>query len=314
MLTFDPTLFAPSAVTPETAAFVADLEATLAQLPSTNDIPVTETRRARDAGEGIFPFGGPLEGSYWHDIPTGRLRISPAQGTPRAIYLHIHGGGWALGRPSHFDKGNQALAAEAGVTVVSVEYRLAPEHPWPACREDCVAAAKWVLEHGLAEFGTDTIIIGGESAGGHLTTVTALALREAGLMHRIKGLVLNYGCFDLAMTPSMAAWGGRSLVLNTPVMAWFADMLDPAHAHRSGPELSPLRAALHDLPPALFQIGTEDPLLDDSLMMAARWVGAGNTAELAVYPGGVHAFDAFDLTITQEFRERQAAFVTACIG
>ncbi|MBB5516371.1 acetyl esterase/lipase [Rubricella aquisinus] len=313
MLTIDPKLFHPSAISEETAAFLARLEAQLADLPATNEMPVEETRAARDAGQGVFPSGGPLDGSEWRDIPGGRVRISPAPGTPRALYLHIHGGGWALGRPSHFDKGCQRLAAAAGVTVVSVEYRLAPEHPWPACRDDCLNAALWLLEHGVAEFGTDQVLIGGESAGGHLTAVTALALKERGLADRLAGLVLNYGLFDLRLTGSMRNWGTRKLILNTPVVEWFADMLDPGAAHRGGPGLSPLLADVSDMPPALFQIGTADPLLDDTLLMAAHWAGAGNETSLAVYPGGVHAFDAFDLEIAREYHARLAAFVSGCL-
>jgi acetyl esterase/lipase len=293
-LTLDPYLFTDAAISDQTRAFNARLEAMLAELPATHEVPPEITRAARDEGKGI------------------RVRISPApSGAPRALYLHIHGGGWTLGRPSYDDARNQALAASADVTVISIEYRLAPEHCWPAQREDCLAALQWVLGPARDIFGTERIILGGESAGAHLAMTTALALRN---MQRsaIAGLVLNYGVFDLTLTPSAANWGERKLILNSPSIAWFVDNLDPGGHQRAGDGLSPLKAPLHDLPPALFQIGTADPLIDDTVMMATRYATAGNDTEVAVYPGGVHAFDAFqELDIARAARARLATFVRA---
>ncbi|MGB0498092.1 MAG: alpha/beta hydrolase [Rubricella sp.] len=315
MLTIDPALFTDDAISDETRAFNARFEAELSALPPTHTVPVELTRKARDEGRGLFPSGGPLDGSDWVEIPgapgTGRVRVSRAPGRPRGLVLHIHGGGWSLGRPCHFDRQCQGLARDAGVTVVSVEYRLAPEHPWPAQREDCLAAAKWLMGAGAERFGADRVAIVGESAGAHLAACSAIALRDLKRSEPLAGLVLNYGCFDLTLTPSMARWGERQLVLSTPTVQWFVDNLDPKGHQRTGAGLSPLKADLKGLPPALFQIGTMDPLLDDSLMMASRWSSAGNRAELAVYPGGIHAFDQFDLAIAREFHARQAAFVAS---
>jgi acetyl esterase/lipase len=194
--------------------------------------------------------------------------------------------------------------------VVSVQYRLAPEHPWPACAEDCEAAALWAL----GEFG-GPMLIGGESADGHLSAVTLLRLRARGLAGQVAGMVLNYGVYDLRLTPSMANWGERYLVLSTPVVAWFCDNLLPGGARppvgRGNPAVSPLMADLGGLVPALFQVGTCDPLIDDTLFMSRRWRAAGNRAELAIYPGGVHAFDMFDLAIAHASRARQDAFLNA---
>lgn len=286
--------FDPGAVAPETAAFNAQLEAALAELPPVHELPPELTRKARAEGRGVFPVAGPLAGSEWRGIAgapggPGRVRLSLPEGAPRGTYLHIHGGGWTLGCPDQYDAYNQRIARATGCRVVSVRYRLAPEHPWPACADDCEAAALWALE----TFG-GPLLIGGESAGGHLSAVTLIRLRRRGLAGRVAGVVLNYGCFDLRMTPSMANWGERYLILSTPVTDWFVrNLLSERSA--ADPEVSPLLADLAGLPPALLQVGTCDPLLDDSLFMAARWRAAGNPAELAVYPGGVHAFDMFDL-------------------
>ena len=311
----DPAQFAPEAITPETAEFVAWLEDTLLSAPKPHEIPVEASRQARDEGRGLFPSGGPLpEGSDWVTMPSGRrVRVSKPAGPSRGIYLHVHGGGWALGRPSHYDTACQAIARDCGVTVVSVEYRLAPEHPFPAGPDDCLAAAEWVL--GENPYGDGPVVIGGESAGAHLALVTALSLRDAGRADRVRGLVLNYGCFDLRLTASARNWGDRQLILSTPTMDFFSDNFVPDKAARAHWRASPIMADLRGLPPALLQIGTEDPLLDDSLLMAVRMTAVGVPAELAVFPGGVHAFDNFtDLAITKDYYARRAAFVSARIG
>ncbi|MEM9010832.1 MAG: alpha/beta hydrolase [Pseudomonadota bacterium] len=309
MLSVDPALFRPEAVSAETRAFLDRIGAQLAELPGQHEIPVEVTRRARDEGRGIFPPGGPLEGSNWLETPAGRLRISEPPGKSRGVYLHIHGGGWSLGRPSHFDGACQHLAKTAEVTVLSVEYRLAPEHVWPANRDDCLAQARWLLEVAEARFGTSRLFIGGESAGAHLSAATLVSLGAE--RSRFAGAILNYGCYDAGMTPSAANWGTRKLVLSTPTIAFFAETVDPDGEMRRDPSGTPLLADLTDMPPALFQVGTEDPLLDDTLQMAARWAGAGAVAELAVYPGGIHAFDNFELEITRQFRARAAAFIAS---
>ncbi|MDT8344350.1 MAG: alpha/beta hydrolase [Thermohalobaculum sp.] len=306
-----PSPFDPAAVAPETAAFNDALEKALALMPLVMSVPPELTRKARAAGRGVFPAAGPLAGSDWVAIPgaaggPARVRVTPGAG--RGTYLHIHGGGWTLGCPDQYDAHNQRIARATGLDVVSVQYRLSPEHRWPGCAEDAEAAARWVLET-----RPGPMVIGGESAGGHLTMVTYLRLAAAGLADRVAGLVLNYGVFDLRMTPSALNWGGRYLILSTPVIDWFAANL-MGEGERADPAASPLLAPLPGrLPPALFQCGTADPLIDDTLFMAARWQVHGR-AETALYPGGVHAFDMFDLAIARDSHARQDAFIRACLG
>lgn len=304
-------LFDPRAVSEETAEFNARLEAQLAPLPRPWTFPPEMVRQARAEGKGALPLLGPRAGSRWQEIdgaPGGpaRVRISEPEGEPRGVYLHLHGGGWTIGAPDQYDAPNQALAKRTGLLVVSVQYRLAPEHPWPAQRHDCMAAARWVLAQ-----SDMPLFIGGESAGGHLSVVTAIGLREEGLGGRVAGLVPSYGVFDLAGSPSCRNWGERYLVLNTRMMDWFFDQVDPDGKARVTPEASPIRADLRGLPAALFSVGTEDPLLDDTLFMAARWRAAGNVAHLSVHPGGVHGFDMFDLAIARNFHAEVADFIAA---
>ena len=292
--------FAAEAIAPETARFNRDLAAQLAELPRPMDVPVELTRKARAEGHGILPLGGPRPGSHWQEIPGGRVRVSLPERAPRGTYLHMHGGGWTFGAPEQSDADCQRIARTTGARVVSVSYRLAPEHRWPAQREDCLAAARWVLET-LEE----PVVIGGESAGAHLAAVVALALRDEG---RMAGCIFNYGMFDLAGTPSVRAWGSTYLILSTPIIRWFVENLTGGEG-LADPALSPLYADLSGMVPALFQCGTADPLLDDTLFMAARWEAAGNHVERRLAPGGVHAFDQFDLAIADAARARRDAFI-----
>ena len=302
-------VFDPGAVSADTAAFNDRLEALLAEAPPMHQFPPQLVRDAKADGKGALPLGGPLEGSDWQDIPgapggPAKVRISEPEGAPKGIYLHIHGGGWTIGSADQYDSSCQQMARDTGMRVISIAYRLAPEHPWPAQKMDCMAGARWVLEHSDLP-----VVMGGESAGAHLAVVTALGLRDEGLIHRIKGLVLYYGVYDLRGTPSARNWGSRNMILSTPVMDWFFDFVDPDGQARERADLSVLLADVVGLPPALFLVGTEDPLLDDTLFMAQRWQAAGNKAELQVYPGGVHGFDAFeDLEIGRESRALAVAF------
>jgi acetyl esterase/lipase len=116
------------------------------------------------------------------------------------------------------------------------------------------------------------------------------------------------------MTPSQRLFGDRRLVLRTTDIRHFADAFLPDVADRRAPDISPLFADLSGLPPALFSIGTSDALLDDTLFMHARWLAAGNQAELAIYPGGAHGFTAFPMTLAREANARMDAFLARAVG
>ena len=202
----------------------------------------------------------------------------------------------------------EALAKQTGLAVVSVGYRLAPEHPHPAAADDCEAAALWLIENARREFGTDRLCIGGESAGAHLAAVTLLRLRDRHRLTPFRGAMLTYGGYDMNLTPSARRWGARNLILSTPIVQKYVDWFAPPGI-RNDPGVSPLLADLSGLPPAIFTIGTLDPLLDDSLFMASRWAAAGNAAELAVHPGGTHAFNAFPIALGRAANQRTYDFL-----
>jgi acetyl esterase len=312
-----------AAVLAETRAFNAELERELASRPSMHTVPVEVTRQARLDGTGPFPAPVYLPERARELAIAGRagqvgLRVIAPEREAVGAYLHIHGGGWALSAANAQDPLLAQLADATGLCAVSVEYRLAPEHPYPAGPDDCEDAALWLLQEGFDALGVPPVAaIGGDSAGGHLSAVTLLRLRDR---HAITGAFAAanfiYGAFDLSMTPSQRNWGERNLILSTPILHHFGNMFLPGLSEeaRRDPDISPLYADLHDMPPALFTVGTLDPLIDDTLFMQARWRAAGAPTELRVWPEAIHGFNAFPLTVTAAAREEQYGFLRHAIA
>jgi acetyl esterase len=298
------------AADPETMQFNRELEQLLHQYPSLTDLTPAEARRLREEGRSAF---GPVVRSEKATDTTilGSLRARLfVPDNPRGAYLHIHGGGWVLGATHHQDPRLEALSEACGLAVISVDYRLAPEHPYPAGLDDCEQAALWLIENSHQRFGTSRLFIGGESAGAHLAVTTLLRLRDRHGLTPFAGANLVYGIYDLRLTPSARAWGDRLLVLNTPIIEWFVNHYTAGFG-LDAPDVSPLLADLRGMPPALFTVGTEDPLLDDTLLMSRLWREAGCSAELEVYPGGAHGFDAFPIAIGRQALRRMWDFLNA---
>jgi len=296
----------PETLLAETRAFNAELERLLTTMPPVNTVPPEESRRARREGRGIFPAPVyvPEARTVEIDGPGGplSLRIIAPEGQATGTFLHLHGGGWTLGESDAQDLRLQRLARDTGLAVVSVDYRLAPENPYPAGPDDCEAAALWLLgEEGQAAVGAPgPRAIGGDSAGGQLAAATLLRLRDRhGIIGAFGAAVLQYGAFDLSMTPSQRLWGERNLVLSGPIIAWFADQFLPMQdrEQRRDPDISPLFAELSGMPPAIFTIGTQDPLLDDTLFMEARWRQAGHPTELRIWPEAPHGFVSLPMSV-----------------
>ena len=311
ILSIDSRLFDRSAIDEETAAFNRQLVESLKTIPPANSQPPSQTRADRESGKSV---SGPIvlsdlavprtirQGA--HEVPVRVFRPDVIKG----VYLHIHGGGWVLGRAHHADLRNEQIARRCQVAVVSVDYRLAPEDPYPAGPDDCEAVALWLAEHARAEFGTNRLIMGGDSAGAHLSVVTLLRLRDRHGFHGFTGANLVYGMYDFSLTPSAANFGDPGLPLPTPVIRWFLDQFVAPDGRRDA-DLSPLYADLSDLPPALFSVGTLDPLLDDSLFMASRWNTAGNSTEIEIYPGGVHGFVGYAYPLATQANARIDQFI-----
>ncbi|MFI0739400.1 alpha/beta hydrolase [Streptomyces sp. NPDC021100] len=220
--------------------------------------------------------------------------LMPAGGPPRGVYLDIHGGGFYMDSAAHGDVRNRELADALGVAVVSVDYRLAPEHPWPAAPDDCEAAALWLVEEAGARFGTSRLAIGGSSAGATLALATLLRLRDRGAAGRFTGAALRFGTYDLsARTPA-----GRRIADEYFLRAYAGHVAD-----RTVPDLSPLYGDLGGLPPTLLVVGAEDVLLEDNLAMAGRLSAAGNEVDLRVYPEAPHGFTGHPTALARTARD-----------
>jgi acetyl esterase/lipase len=316
---FDPALFSDAAIDAETAKLNAQMIELLTGQPEWWIAGPAAFRAARRRGEGPFP--APVMSPRARTITiagkdgnTISLRIIEPQGKARGVYLHLHGGGWVLGGADMQDPMLERIADNSGQAVVAVEYRLAPEHPYPAGPDDCETTAAWLVANAKTEFGTEALTIGGESAGGHLTAVTILRMRDRHGYAGWRGANIVYGAFDLAMTPSQRQFGNTRLVLRTIDMQQFYNAFLPTVTDRRVPDISPLYAELKGLCPALFSVGTRDALLDDTLFMHARWVAAGNKAELAVYPGGAHGFTLFPNDLSKAATARMDVFLNSVLG
>jgi acetyl esterase/lipase len=304
-----------------TRAFNRELAERLAKLVPINVLndPV-RTRADRARGVGAFPAPVRLDDGIDRVVP-GRAGDIPVRvfvpPVVHGVVLHLHGGGWTLGTAAGQDVLLSGLARAARVAVVSVEYRLAPEHPYPAGPEDCEDVAVWLVGNAVPEFGTDRLVIGGESAGAHLSVTTLLRLRDRhGITGAFRAAQLTFGAFDLSMTPSARRWEGDNLVLSGPVMEWFNDQFLPGRdrEQRRDPGISPLYADLTAMPPARFVVGTRDPLLDDTLFMAARWRAAGIPTVLEVVAEAVHGFVAFPIAVARQELARQFGYVADAVA
>jgi acetyl esterase/lipase len=242
-----------------------------------------ELREARAANvPAPLPRGVTVEqvvDSSGREIPV-RIFI-PENTQVRGVYLDIPGGGFYLGPTAGGDTRNSALAESLRIAVVSVDYRLAPENPWPAAPDDCEAVARWLTDHAEARFGTTDLTIGGSSAGATLAMTTLLRLRDTCHAAAFAGAALQFGTYDLSgQTPA-----GRLIADEYFLEAYVGHLAD-----RTVPDVSPVFGDLRDLPPTLLIVGASDVLLEDNLAMAARLSAAGGDVDLRIYPESPHGF------------------------
>lgn len=268
-----------------------------AGIPPTHTLSVEDARRTMLARRALVA-GDPEPVARVEDRqipgPAGALPIrvyAPSAGQLLPVLVYFHGGGWVLGNLDSHDQVCRALANGADCAVVSVDYRLAPEHTFPAAAEDAYAATKWVATN-AAELGGDgtRLAIGGDSAGGNLAAAVALMARDRGgprLTHQLLVYPVTDRAFD---TPSYRE-NAEGYSLHRADMIWFWGHYLAGEADADSPYASPLRA--HDLaglPPALVITAEYDPLRDEGEAYAARLRDASVPIVSTCYPGMIHGF------------------------
>ena len=215
-----------------------------------------------------------------------------ASGTALPALVYYHGGGWVIGDLDTHDVQCRQITAEAGIAVVAVDYRLAPEHKFPAAVDDAWAATRWVVAH-AGELGVDPrrLAVGGDSAGGNLAAVVALLARDAGNAPAIALQVLSYPVTDLSGESKSYGDFADGYLLTRDSMRWFKNHYLKSSGDADDWRASPLRASsLAGLPPALVVTAGFDPLRDEGAAYAARMTEAGGRVDYICYGGMIHGF------------------------
>jgi len=272
--------------------------------------------RARRAMETVYY---PSDDAVAREIAGVPCRVFTTASPATAIYLHFHGGGMMIGAPEMSDFTSVDLRDRFGMAVVSVDYRLAPEHPHPAGPDDGAAVAEWLLANGEREFGSGRLILGGESAGGYMSAIVLLRIRdELRAIDRVDGANLVFGVYDWGRSPSQRGIRGTTgLDLLDPTgIEFFTECYLPGMSddERRHPSISPAFADLANLPPALMSVGTSDHLLDDTLMLSSRWAAAGSEVDLLVLPEMPHGFMAVPCELTTHWYEHTMKWFADILG
>ena len=258
-------------------------------VPPLNALPVPDARVAYDQLGGFAGDPAPVASVTDARADGVPVRIYHPDGAgPHPVLIWVHGGGWVLGSPAGYDGVCRDLCSRAHCLVVSVDYRLAPEHPFPAAVDDVLAVARWVTAS-IGSLGGDParIAIAGDSAGGNLAAVTANELPGTFALQ-----VLIYPATDLNLTHPSVQENGQGYLLTKEAMDWFADHY-LGDTDRRLPRVSPLfadDATLATAPSALIITGEFDPLRDEGEAYAERLRAAGVTVEHRRYDGMIHAF------------------------
>lgn len=284
----------------------------LRQQPLANGASIEEMRAGMDQTSDFLPpvEGAAHEAADANGVPCEWALIEGAD-APRHV-LYLHGGGYVMGSPKSHRNLTGRLAKTAGARVLSVDYRLAPEHPFPAAVDDAVAAYRWLIAQGADPKRT---AIGGDSAGGGLTVATLVALRDAGDPLPAAALCLSPWIDLEGLGESMATRAAEDpMVQKEPLVEMANHYLAGQDPHT--PLAAPLYADLAGLPPLLIQVGTAETLLDDATRLGERARAAGVDATVEPWDEMIHVWQAFGgvLPEADEAIERLGEFARKHLG
>ncbi|MFM0394910.1 alpha/beta hydrolase [Paraburkholderia phytofirmans] len=242
-------------------------------------------------------FGTPPDVRRVEDVRVGDgadrfdIRVIVPEAEIQGIVIYLHGGGWTTGHIDDFDVFARKLATSSSCAVLMVNYRLAPEHRFPAALHDSDAALQWARQHGPSIAGRDVpIVLVGDSAGGNLAAVLARKARDRE-DPALAGVVLAYPATDADFTRASYVDPACQSLLTKETMAWYWSHYLPDVAERVNPDASPLRAGdLSRLPPTLIFTAEFDPLRDEGEEYAARLIRAGVNVEFERWTGQIHGF------------------------
>lgn len=294
---------------PEARRILAELaEAPDAVVPGRPGFDLARTRRdslALSVARAKRRPGVPVARVADLDVDGVRCRLI-ADRADLPVVVYLHGGGWTLGSPEECETFCRSLAGRSGWAVVVPEYRLAPEHPYPAALEDVERVVRWLRRRGDA-VGLDAsrLALAGESAGANLAAAVALRTRDRGEPGFVLQVLLC-PAVDLAGDYPSRGEFGRGFGLDRETMAWSMAAYVPDPRDRARPDVSPLRApSLAGLPPTLVATAEHDPLRDEGEAYAARLADAGISVTATRYLGTIHfftdptRFDAGDAVVDQ---------------
>lgn len=225
------------------------------------------------------------------DLALRLYRATPLEpGTLQPVIVYFHGGGWVIGDLESHDTVCRELAARSGATLISVDYRLAPEHVFPAAADDAIAATKWVADN-ATDLGVDAdrLAVAGDSAGGNLAAVAAIAARDGG--PKVAFQALLYPVTDFDLTRKSYAENGDKPPVKTETMAWFRDLYLAKPEDQKDWRAAPIHAAdLSGLAPAFVMTAGYDPLRDEGRAYADALKAAGTPCTYKCYDGQIHGF------------------------
>jgi acetyl esterase/lipase len=250
---------------------------------------VAELRANFEAMAGAFPLPGAVT---CDPVRIGDMRAEwhrPGGAGDDAAILYLHGGGYVVGSLATHRTLVAAIAAAAAIPALAIDYRLAPEWPFPAALEDATAAYRWLLAQGIAP---GRVVVAGDSAGGGLTLATLVALRDAKTPLPAAAACLSPWVDLEGVGESMTARAARDPIISRDLVVWLARKYLGAHDSRT-PLAAPLYAELGGLPPLLIQVGEAETLYDDAVRIADRAIKAGVVVTLDPWPDMIHVWQLF---------------------